>query len=195
MWRTGSVAPRHVGSSRTRARTRVPCTGRRILSHCATREVPVVLFLWDSTGLDGALGLLSPGGHPPRASAESHTCVGLPMRGSDPCTGTRLPSAGTCPVCTATVCVLSRVRLPGGLCSQAPFTHSGSASGSAPASCGAVHNALFPGSLHMVTPASTVLMRSAGWLQLPLLVSSQGPTGSGKESSLQPDRSGHVDGV
>ena len=31
MWHTGLVAPRHVGSSRTRARTRVPCIGRRIL--------------------------------------------------------------------------------------------------------------------------------------------------------------------
>ena len=38
MWLTGLVAPRHVGSSRTRARTCVPCTGRRILNHCATRE-------------------------------------------------------------------------------------------------------------------------------------------------------------
>ena len=37
---TGLVAPRHVGSSRTRARTRVPCLGRWILNHCATREVP-----------------------------------------------------------------------------------------------------------------------------------------------------------
>ena len=40
LWSTGSrhaglVAPRHVGSSRTRARTRVPCLGRRILNHCA----------------------------------------------------------------------------------------------------------------------------------------------------------------
>ena len=40
MWCTGLVAPRHVGSSRTRARTRVPCIGRWILNHCATREVP-----------------------------------------------------------------------------------------------------------------------------------------------------------
>ena len=40
MRRTGLVAPRHVGSSRTRARTRVPCVGRRILNHCATREAP-----------------------------------------------------------------------------------------------------------------------------------------------------------
>ena len=33
MWHTGLVAPRHVGSSRTRARTHVPCIGRRILNH------------------------------------------------------------------------------------------------------------------------------------------------------------------
>ena len=38
MWRTGLVAPRHVGSSRTRARTPVPCIGRQLLNHCATRE-------------------------------------------------------------------------------------------------------------------------------------------------------------
>ena len=35
-WRMGLVAPRHVGSSQTRARTHVPCIGRRILNHCAT---------------------------------------------------------------------------------------------------------------------------------------------------------------
>ena len=40
MWLTGPVAPRHVGSSQTRARTRVPCIGRQILNHCATREAP-----------------------------------------------------------------------------------------------------------------------------------------------------------
>ena len=34
----GLVAPRHVGSSRARARTRVPCIDRQILSHCTTRE-------------------------------------------------------------------------------------------------------------------------------------------------------------
>ena len=34
------VAPQHVGSSQTRDRTRVPRVGRRILNHCATREVP-----------------------------------------------------------------------------------------------------------------------------------------------------------
>ena len=35
----GLVAPQHVGSSRTRAQNRVPCIGRWILNHCATREV------------------------------------------------------------------------------------------------------------------------------------------------------------
>ena len=38
LWLTGLVAPRHVGSSQTRARTPVPCIGRQTLHHCATRE-------------------------------------------------------------------------------------------------------------------------------------------------------------
>ena len=47
LWRTGFVAPWHVGSSRTRARTRVPCIGRWILNHCTTKEVPSVIVLRD----------------------------------------------------------------------------------------------------------------------------------------------------
>ena len=38
LWHMGLVALRHVGSSWTRARTHIPCTGRWILNHCATRE-------------------------------------------------------------------------------------------------------------------------------------------------------------
>ena len=45
--RAGSVTVAHGpsrstawGSSQTRARTRVPCIGRQILNHCATREAP-----------------------------------------------------------------------------------------------------------------------------------------------------------
>ena len=38
LWPMGPVAPRHAGSSQTRARTRVPCIGRQIPNHCATRE-------------------------------------------------------------------------------------------------------------------------------------------------------------
>ena len=44
LWCTDLVAPWHVGSSWTRARTSIPCTGRRILNHSATREV-LHLFL------------------------------------------------------------------------------------------------------------------------------------------------------
>ena len=44
LWLTGPVAPQHVGSSQTRARTRVPCIGRQTLNHCATREAPASLF-------------------------------------------------------------------------------------------------------------------------------------------------------
>ena len=42
MWCIGLVAPRYVGSSWTRAQTRVPCIGRQILNHCASREAPSV---------------------------------------------------------------------------------------------------------------------------------------------------------
>ena len=48
LWLTGLVAPRHVGSSQTRARTRVPCICRQILNHCATRETLVLGFLKDT---------------------------------------------------------------------------------------------------------------------------------------------------
>ena len=32
----------HVGSSWTRDQTHVPCIGRQVLNHCATREVPIL---------------------------------------------------------------------------------------------------------------------------------------------------------
>ena len=44
-WLTGLAAARHVGSSRTGARTRVPCIGRRTLNHCATREARFFIFI------------------------------------------------------------------------------------------------------------------------------------------------------
>ena len=40
LWLTGPVAPRHVGSSQTRARTHVPRISRQTLNHCATWETP-----------------------------------------------------------------------------------------------------------------------------------------------------------
>ena len=45
LWLTGPVAPWHVGSSQTRARTCVPCISRQILNHCATREAPLMFSL------------------------------------------------------------------------------------------------------------------------------------------------------
>ena len=45
LWLMGLVSPRHVGSSQTRARTRVSCIGRQILNHCATREARNLSFL------------------------------------------------------------------------------------------------------------------------------------------------------
>ena len=45
LWCTGLAALRHVGSSRTRAWTCVPCIGRQIPNHCATREVQYVFLL------------------------------------------------------------------------------------------------------------------------------------------------------
>ena len=43
-WLTGPAAPRHAGSSQTRARTRVPRTSRQTPNHCATREAPRQIF-------------------------------------------------------------------------------------------------------------------------------------------------------
>ena len=44
LWCVGLVALWHVGSFWTRAGTHVPCIGRWILNHCATREVPNLCF-------------------------------------------------------------------------------------------------------------------------------------------------------
>ena len=44
LWHMGLAAPQHVGSSQTRARTRVSCIGRQIPNHCTTREVQLCIF-------------------------------------------------------------------------------------------------------------------------------------------------------
>ena len=44
LWLSGPAAPRHVGCSQTRALTCVPCIGRQILNHCATREALFYAF-------------------------------------------------------------------------------------------------------------------------------------------------------
>ena len=45
LWLTGLAVLRHVGSSQTRARTCVPCIGRQILNHGATREALMILLM------------------------------------------------------------------------------------------------------------------------------------------------------
>ena len=59
---TGPAAPRHAGSSQTRARTRVPCISRQTLNHCATREALRVCFKSQShfTLCDFPSGILNP---------------------------------------------------------------------------------------------------------------------------------------
>ena len=45
MWCAGLVDLRHVGSSQSKDRTHVPCTGRQILNHWTTTEVLSSYFL------------------------------------------------------------------------------------------------------------------------------------------------------
>ena len=52
----GLVVPWHVGPSRIRARTRVPCIGSRILNHCATREVPIYHIFFSHSSGNAQLG-------------------------------------------------------------------------------------------------------------------------------------------
>ena len=54
---TRAVVPWHVGSSWTRDRICVPCIGRQILNHGATREVPEILNLKKYIMLDQLLPL------------------------------------------------------------------------------------------------------------------------------------------
>ena len=83
MWRTGLAAPGHVGSSWTRARTRVPCIGQRILNHCTTREAPTASFFlifffffwlcWVFVSVRGLSLVAASGGH------SSLRCAGLSL--------------------------------------------------------------------------------------------------------------------
>ena len=83
----GLVAPRHVGSSRTRARTRVPCVGRRILNHCATREAPevqaLIHYLVKYQWVFHAVGIIITCGIFAQKCMHvsiTHSCPGLPSR-------------------------------------------------------------------------------------------------------------------
>ena len=94
MRRTGLVAPRHVGSSQTRARTRGPCIGRRILNHGATREA------LKQYALDGGRGALISTWHPASSSpyrpgTVHELAAGLQTRLSNPA------SEGLVPACSS----------------------------------------------------------------------------------------------
>ena len=41
LWYTGLASPRHVESSQTRDGIHIPCTARRILVYCTTKEVQI----------------------------------------------------------------------------------------------------------------------------------------------------------
>ena len=95
MWSTDSASPRHVGSSRTRDRTCVPCIARWIFNHWTTREVPGLFFafllfilsssLWNASCYDvtqASRHLCSPGspGGPswgPQTTAPTQMSPGL----------------------------------------------------------------------------------------------------------------------
>ena len=63
LWLTGPAALRHVGSSQTRARTRVPRIGRQTLNHCATREAPMRVLLFLHQLMDTSPAALHTGMH------------------------------------------------------------------------------------------------------------------------------------
>ena len=69
----GLVAPRHVGSSRTRAPTHVPCIGRQILNHCTTREVPpsLVYLFFNIIIMSTLLQCVFPG----KSTFPNHFCL------------------------------------------------------------------------------------------------------------------------
>ena len=92
LWHTGLVAPRHVGSSGTRAQTHVPCIGRRILNHCTTRQVPAPLSSTKYNALQSVYNIISQ--HLPEhffcflfcflAALGLHCCAGfLQLRGAE----------------------------------------------------------------------------------------------------------------
>ena len=78
LWRTGLAAPQHVGSSRIRDQTHVPCTGWWILSHQTTREVPG-LGLKDRISIvgDNGVGISDEGGESEQLLLDLYSSKGL----------------------------------------------------------------------------------------------------------------------
>ena len=74
LWRTRFVVQQlwHVGSSLTRDRTRVPCIGRWILSHCTTRKAQICVFSFPKRDIFSNLAFLTQNG-------SSHHPLPLPL--------------------------------------------------------------------------------------------------------------------
>ena len=112
-WPTGPAAPRYVGSSRTRARTRVPCIGRWTLNHCATREAlhDVFWFVWVFFAVRGPLTVVASPVAEHRLLTRrlsSHGSRAQPLRGM-----WDLPRPGHEPVSPASAGGLSTTAPPG----------------------------------------------------------------------------------
>ena len=114
MWRTGLVALRHVGSSQTRARTCVPCIGRRIVNHRATREAQQTGLLKKPLLILSLAGLQPPGAHshPDAFPAASG------LAGSAPASPSRLLSAAWHALCLERPAVLQLRACESLLCYQ-----------------------------------------------------------------------------
>ena len=70
---TGPVAPRHVGSSRSRVRTHVPRIGRQTLKHCATREALAIYFTFGSVYMSVLLSHFVPAYSSPSPCPQVHS--------------------------------------------------------------------------------------------------------------------------
>ena len=93
LWLTGLLAPRHFGSSQTRARTRVPCIGRQILTTAPPGKplnffyLFIYLFIylfwlrWVFVAARGLSLVVARGGYS-RCSAQASHCSGFPCYGA-----------------------------------------------------------------------------------------------------------------
>ena len=84
-WHKGLVVPLHVGPSRTREGTHVPCIGRQILNHWTTREVQYNVFTaalpkWSECSIPGGTAVKNP----PADAGDTKDAGSIPGLGSSP---------------------------------------------------------------------------------------------------------------
>ena len=85
LWPSGLVAPRYVESSRTRDQTCVPCIGRQIFIHQATREVPIYLrsFVFLVESLEVSVNIIMPSTNGDNSTSSFPTWIPLFANRSD----------------------------------------------------------------------------------------------------------------